>query len=615
MVRTEYLHQQKKKPRGVSVPITLTQEEARNNMMETLLSNPPVEDNVFAQAVHQLCSSLLMASLVDAPQKGFAFELALCFYAHRLSLNASQVSQLFAGMQSCFRLTLAHVVRLRNQGGEVYTDPPKSLPPYQNTAPSFQSTDGDITLKNDQGVDITPGCEEWPDIGLDDELEASKGSSAQEISTGQGDESLIRFVPLPILFTQLIFLTSLIEKLNIWVEPRPERDGAKLDTPFSRLKSSWAQVNPEGFLVHGSWAGTWSPEGDYIQFSRIGKELQSLFLEDYRQNTLRLVRQLPTCLANLLPDGISLPQTSSQIFVDNPLESKSFLDLPKSQDFFLPLFKKFEEGMLRSQKGLAEANISETYQLDIGELKAWLKKEFKFQQLLLAALLTTGGGIPPRQLTIGDCRIRRTKSSERNIFIMGGSLTWAWGKEKGIGQKHGSLWSYPPQVAEVVYYYLGVIRPFTIKVLRKLGRSTLHLETHLFARPSDPDQTWSTSCTNESIKEHLSLPLNLTVGIHDLRQLGQAIMNRHFLPISQELSLSTINQMANHNNWTSDKHYGRDNTSNISLPNRPRLDITQMLSTSNTYHSWLGFTLAESHQEGLVAYQDFLSLTMLSPFT
>jgi hypothetical protein len=144
MVRTEYLSRQNKKPRGISIPITPAQQEARDNMIQALLTDPQVDDQVLTQAVHRLCSSLLMVSLSDVPQLGFAFELALCIYAHRLFLNASQVSQLFAGMQSCFRLTLAHVIRLENQGESVYVDPPASPPQSQgNTTPASQSTIGE----------------------------------------------------------------------------------------------------------------------------------------------------------------------------------------------------------------------------------------------------------------------------------------------------------------------------------------------------------------------------------------------------------------------------------------------------------------------------------------
>lgn len=386
-------------------------------------------------------------------------------------------------------------------------------------------------------------------------------------------------------------------KLNMWIDHKPEDS---LDTPFSRLKSAWVQVNPEGFMVHGSWAGTWSPEGDKIEFSRIGKKPQSLHLENYRWHILGLVKKLLAGLTSLLPEGMSLPQISSLTLEDHPLHSQSFLDSPQSQKLFLPLFQKFEKEMFRSSEGLTEANGLKPHSLNIEKLKAWLKRECKFQQLLLATLLTTGGGIPPRQLTIEDCRIRRNQSSERNIFIMGGNLTWAWGKQKGIGQKHGCLWSYPPQVAGPVFYYLGVVRPFTIKVLQKFGKSTQWLETNLFARSDSSDHTWYSSYTNSAIQEHLSLPLKLTLNIHDLRQLGQAIMNRHCLPTSQQPGPSIVNQMADHSNWTANKHYGRDDTSNISLPNQSHLDITDMLSASKTYHFWLGFVFAESDQEGVV---------------
>ena len=380
--------------------------------------------------------------------------------------------------------------------------------------------------------------------------------------------------------------------------------GVLLDTPFSRLKSSWNKVNPEALLVEGNWSGIWSPEGDKLEFSHKGDNLQTLSLEKYRQHISGLVQQLLASLAGLLPKGMALPQIPFQGLSDNPNEPISFLDSPQFQHSFLPLFQEFERRMLRSPAGLTNSNTSPTYELEIGDVNAWLEKEYQFQQLLLATLITTCGGVSPRQLTIVDCKIRKTEASNRNIFIMEQNLTWAWGKQKRIGQKYGSLWSYPPQVTTVTCYYLGVIRPFTIKILQKLGSDTLLLQTHLFAKSNSPDKTWDSESTNNSIQKHISSPLQLKIKLSDLRQIGQAIRNRHLQSVLRGPSFSITNQMANHSNWTSDKHYGRDNMNNISLHNQSRFDIADMLSASRAYHSWLGFIPAESGPGSMVMTPD-----------
>lgn len=172
-------------------------------MIQALLSDPPVADDILIQSVHQLCSSLLMVSLSNAPQLGFAFELALCIYSHRLLFNASQVSQLFAGMQSCFRLILAHILRLESQGKKMYTDPPSSPPSFQgNAAPgSSLAKEGQVPEEN-WNSDIISDYTEWPDIGLDDEIEVPGDDSVLETSRKQSHldpNSLLRSGAPPIL--------------------------------------------------------------------------------------------------------------------------------------------------------------------------------------------------------------------------------------------------------------------------------------------------------------------------------------------------------------------------------------------------------------------------------
>lgn len=199
MVRTEYLAQKGKRPRGVSFPITTLQKEARDSMLQALLSDPPIADDILIQNLHQLCSSILMVNLSNAPKLGFAFELALCIYSYHHFLNASQVSQLFAGMQSCFRLTLAHIIRLESQGEKTYTDPPISPPPDQeNTVTHSQSIGGDSIQEDYCDGDVMFDGAEWPDIGLDDEVEVLEDDTALGTSTKEGNpvsDSLLRLEP------------------------------------------------------------------------------------------------------------------------------------------------------------------------------------------------------------------------------------------------------------------------------------------------------------------------------------------------------------------------------------------------------------------------------------
>ena len=184
MVCTEYLSQKNKRPCGVLVPITESQKKARNGMVEVLLADK-ISDDSLVQSVHELCSTLLQASLSDSPKKGFAFELALCIYSYQLMLNASQVTWLFAGMQSCFHLILAHILCLKSEGKTLYTDPllPSSPASQAEATPSPQVVD--------ENQNTQSGDSEWPEAELEDEVEVSKDNS-ETLATYPDSSSLLQ---------------------------------------------------------------------------------------------------------------------------------------------------------------------------------------------------------------------------------------------------------------------------------------------------------------------------------------------------------------------------------------------------------------------------------------
>ena len=189
MVRTEHLSRSGKRPRGVRIPITDRQKKARDSMLDRLVSSPPIGDDILVQTLHQLCNTILIANLSDAPKLGYAFELALCIYSHHHFLNASQVSQLFAGMQSCFCLTLAHIIQLNSQGAATYIDPPNSPPPDEgNTATHSQSISEDLIQGDNHDGEVISDEVEWLEFELDEEVGVVEKDTMLETSTREGDQ-------------------------------------------------------------------------------------------------------------------------------------------------------------------------------------------------------------------------------------------------------------------------------------------------------------------------------------------------------------------------------------------------------------------------------------------
>ena len=302
-------------------------------------------------------------------------------------------------------------------------------------------------------------------------------------------------------------------------------EGGDSQTTFSRLKAIWSKAAGQSFYEYGNWDSAWV-EDEVLEFSRRGKKgPQRLRMVDLQQCVKDLVYGLKHALEKLLPGGMELPGSQAHHFVGNiHPEEIFFMDSQISVDIMTPLYQAFKDGHNTTTASLPSA-------------VAWLKNEKRFLGHLLATLLISGG-VSPRTTSAQACRIR---GLGRNIFHAQGSAIWINSRPKvnSATRSSNGLWAFPPQVAWPLYFYLGVVRPFSVYLLESIGHKPESdiLKDYLFVYTSTStsqytQKLWARGDTKQVIAQHFEDPLDLKMDCFDLRQILQAVTNRQLVDLN-----------------------------------------------------------------------------------
>lgn len=312
----------------------------------------------------------------------------------------------------------------------------------------------------------------------------------------------------------------------------------------------------------------WTEGDETLEFASIGRMgTQRLRMDTLQIFIQNLVHGLRAGMETLLPAGMDFPNSHVHEFLDQPTGEIFFMDTQQSCEILDPLYQRFEDG---------HRNILTS----LDSVIAWLGKAEHFLHLLLAALLASGGRTPKMD-SIGGCRIR---GSHRNILHISGSPVWADSLATG-------LQSYPSEVAWPLYLYIGIIRPFTFKILTargalsELGRLSEHMFVHVFPLNLE-ERHWTRGDTNKVVDQFFGKPLGLELNHNDLRQILHHTINKHILPgipTPAHLTQGTYNTMANHTDLTAGQYYAIDELSNFAA-DRPQ--TTHLLAISRAFYAW-----------------------------
>lgn len=311
----------------------------------------------------------------------------------------------------------------------------------------------------------------------------------------------------------------------------------------------------------------WMEEKKILEFTSMKTGTQSLRINDLQGCIKNLIHDLQVGIKNLLPSEMGFPNSHVHEFLDQPTGKVFFIDTEHSQKILGPLYQEYEKG---------HRDILNSVDL----VTAWLKEAEHFLHLLLATLLVSGGKIP-RMDAVGGCRIR---GFNRNILHMSGSPIWA-------DSLTSELQSYPPEVAWPLYFYLGIIRPFTIKVLTArgalsdLGRLNEYMFVHISPLNRE-DRRWTRGDTSTVVDQFFGKPLGLKLDYNDLRHIFCHIIKKHILPgmpALPQFSQRIYNTMANHTSLTANRNYGIDDISNLAVD---RFQTIHFLAVSRAFQVW-----------------------------
>jgi hypothetical protein len=309
---------------------------------------------------------------------------------------------------------------------------------------------------------------------------------------------------------------STASSLGQWVSTEDQG----FQTTFSRLKTAWGKAVKESFQGYGDWESVWIENDQVLEFARHGKkDPQRLKMVDFKELVRDIVHRLPVSLEELLPAGVELPDSQVHKLGASSIhrEEEFFMDSPNCTGIMHPLYQDFARG----HSSTVAASPSST--------TTWFRKEQEFLGHLFAALLISGG-VSPRTNSAQNCRIRGV---DRNIFHVLDSPVWVSSqfKANSAARSVGGLWAFPPQVAWPLYFYLGVVRPFSINLLQSTGyKPTLDIQRdYLFVHTSTSKCTqrlWAREEAKRVLEKFIATPLGLKIDTYDLRQILQAVANR-----------------------------------------------------------------------------------------
>jgi hypothetical protein len=360
-------------------------------------------------------------------------------------------------------------------------------------------------------------------------------------------------------------------------------------TPFNRLKRSWVTVYPASISDTTDKIHSWSPSGDVLTLVTTHDGPMDIQLNKIKPAVDLLFQELATILTALLPS-----QMEKQLFLepewkiqDNLTTTTPFVDQKEFLSIISPLHTKFSTSMKSPEESYHQIWLGGAFQTN--KFEAWLNLEQQALQKIFLILLFTGGGVSPRTFSIAALRYRGS-TGKRNLYLHHQALCFAWPKAKvnsqsGDNSSSNSLYSYPPQLNWLLFIYLGVIRKFTVTVLKERKWSLGEMEDKLFVHTGikkSRGSSWEAALMNTILGDFSEGVFGSHPRVSDFRQLTQSIYSLHFCRREEmeEIMEATANKMGNHTKKVSKRYYGKNNW------NIEEFDL--FFACSQAWHCWLG---------------------------
>jgi hypothetical protein len=370
---------------------------------------------------------------------------------------------------------------------------------------------------------------------------------------------------------------------------------------MSRIIEAWVSLAPIAKQSTAKGGCTWSPDGQSVILRWGHIRGRNIDLDTLRRRVVEQADQLTQTLVDLVP-CVDLSQFRLSQVTDDAESLESLFDRQDNKELFQPYIDRVLAYLGRPQNGGSDRNGDAKYdtpifsrngRIDEKAARCWLKGPAMLLRLILRHLCRTCG-ITPRAWQTAELLYRCMGSYVRNFRLLQHDTPFiGYPKAKQKDRlMYDAFWALPPHLGIVLIFYLGVIQPIEIEILKNLGIPTEDHEHYIFVhnqkRHTLSPYVFSESTVNEIL--HCGTP-ELSYEARACRKVMGSIYNHHLSHLHKDswemLLRSSGNAQAQHTESMDDGHYAQDEISRAT--GMPLSKRNQQIGVSKAFHAFFGF--------------------------
>jgi hypothetical protein len=414
----------------------------------------------------------------------------------------------------------------------------------------------------------------------------------------QGEDPLLRYDSL-ILMLGHSYSQSLRRLYDscMWTTARP----GVYSTLMSRIIDQWVFLAPIARQSTATGGCTWAPDGQVFSLRWGHIRGRNIDLDILRRRVVEQADELKQAVVDIVP-CVDISQFRLSQVTDDAESPQSLFDRRDNRELFQPYIDRIWAYLGRPQSVGTESEDFAKYNPSIfstrgrikeKEAKALLKRFAHLLRLIMRHFCRTCG-ITPRAWQTADLLYRAVGVYVRNFRLLRHDTPFIGDPKAKQTDRllYEAFWALPPHLGIILIFYLGVLRPVEIKIMKSLGIPTQDHEHYIFVhnhkRPPLSSYVFTQSTVNEIL--HCGTP-ELSYESRACRKVMASIYENHLSHLHQDswetLLRSHGNAQAQHTQNTNDGHYTQDEISRATgMPSSKR---NQQMGVSKAFHAFFGF--------------------------
>lgn len=367
---------------------------------------------------------------------------------------------------------------------------------------------------------------------------------------------------------------------------------------MSRLVKSWAKAKPLALGSSSKGGCKWVPDGQSFSLTWNHIRNREIDLECLRSQVVKEADELKQALVTLFPyiDFSTFLLSKVNDDVESPM---SLFDREDNKVYFKPFIDDIWAHLGRdhdTHPGVSPTTpiFTSTGKFLQNKGKNWLTGPRDILQKSLAHFYRTSG-IPPRAWQTSDLLYRGLGSYLRNFRVLRHNISFIGNPKAKQRDKlmYDAFWALAPHLGLVLIFYLGVIRPVEIEILKMLGIPTIDHEHYIFVHtkkmPLTSPYNFNTATINQLL--HKDTVPELAYESRAYRNVMQSIFDNHLARLHPDTVEKLLRQAADgqaqHTEDMHDGHYALDEIAQgTGIPLSKR---DHQFGVSRAFQSWFNF--------------------------